>query len=87
MFGLAKCKETISAYTQALDTINRILVSNSSYKCAIVEKMKLQLCVQEWDQCLEVSQRALLLDSSCLEALRFQILELLCREGRYDEVN
>jgi tetratricopeptide repeat protein 21B len=87
MFGIAKCRETMSAYTQALDTVNRILVSNSSYKCAIVEKMKLQLCIQEWDQCLEVAQRALSLDPSCLEALRFQILEILCREGRYEEVS
>ncbi len=87
MFGLAKCKEAMSAYTQALDVVNRILVTNSNYKCAVIEKMKLQLCIQEWDQCLEVAQRALLIDSTCLEALRFQILELLCREGRYDDAS
>ena len=70
----------------ALDTINRFLVSNQKYLCAIIEKMKLQLISRDWDQCLEVAQRALSIDSSCLEAIRYQILELLCRDGRYTEV-
>ena len=87
MFGIAKCREALNGFTQALDIINRILVLNPNYLCAVIEKMKLLLSNQEWDQCLEVAQRALTIDDTCLEALRYQILELLCREGRYTEVN
>jgi hypothetical protein len=47
--------------------------------------MKLQLCSQDWDQCNEVSLRALSLDRECVEAFRYQILELLCRDGRYND--
>ena len=31
--------------------------------------------------------RAIMQDSSCLEAQRYLILHLLCREGNYDEVS
>lgn len=82
---MAKCREMLNSFSPALDIINRVLVTNPTYICAVIEKMKLQLSSQDWDQCLEVAQRALSIDSSCLEALRYQILELLCRDGRYKE--
>jgi hypothetical protein len=86
MFGIAKAKEAMNLFTPALDSINRLLVSNPNYICGIIEKMKLQLSTNDWDQCLEVAQRALSI-TSCVEAIRYQILELLCREGRYSEVS
>ena len=73
--------------SSALETINRFLVANPKYICAVIEKMKLQLISRDWDQCLEVAQRALTIDSICLEAIRYQILEILCRDGRYSEVS
>jgi tetratricopeptide repeat protein 21B len=84
-FGMAKCREMLNSFSPALDIVNRVLVANPTYICAIVEKMKLQLSSQDWDQCLEVAQRALSIDENCLEAHRYQILELLCRDGRYQE--
>lgn len=86
MFGISKCKELSNHFGQALDEVNRILIRQPNYICGVIEKMKLQLCSQDWDQCNEVSLRALSIDSQCLEAFRYQILELLCRDGRYTEV-
>jgi tetratricopeptide (TPR) repeat protein len=85
MLGMAKCKELINQFSQALECVNRILVKHPNLACIVVEKMKLQLCSQDWDQCNEVSLRALSIDSQCLEAFRYQILELLCRDGRYND--
>jgi hypothetical protein len=87
MLGAAKCKELTNQFSQALDCVNRILINNQKLVGIVVEKMKLQLCSQDWDQCNEVSLRALSLDVECLEAFRYQILELLCRDGRYNDVN
>jgi tetratricopeptide repeat protein 21B len=86
MFGIAKTKEALNMFTPALDSINRLLVSNPNYTCGIIEKLKLQLSTNDWDQCLEVAHRALSVDPNCVEAIRYQILELLCREGRYNDV-
>lgn len=85
MLGMSKSKELINQFSQALDCVNRILVNNPNLVGIVVEKMKLQLCSQDWDQCNEVSLRALSLDNECLEAFRYQILELLCRDGRYSD--
>ena len=86
MLGAAKCKELTNQFSQALDCVNRILINNQNLVGIVVEKMKLQLCSQDWDQCNEVSLRALSLDNECLEAFRYQILEFLCRDGRYNDV-
>lgn len=86
MLGTAKCKELLNQFSQALECVNRILVKLPNLVSVVVEKMKLQLCSQDWDQCNEVSMRALTIHSECLEAFRYQILELLCRDGRYNDV-
>ena len=36
---------------------------------------------------LSVRFRALALDESCLPALRFQIIHIMCRDGNYDDVS
>ena len=85
MLGKAKCKELTNQFSQALECVNGILVKHPNLACIVVEKMKLELCSQDWDRCNEVSLRALSIDSQCLEAFRYQILELLCRDGRYND--
>ena len=87
MLGMSKCKELLNQFSHALDCVNRILVKLPNLISIVIEKMKLQLCSQDWDQCNEVAMRALALDNQCLEAFRYQILELLCRDGRYNDVS
>lgn len=87
MLGSSKCKELMNQFSHALDSVNRILIVNPNIVGVVVEKMKLQLCSQDWDQCNEVAMRCLTLDNECLEAFRYQILELLCKDGRYNDVS
>lgn len=56
-FGYAKYREIRSNFSQALEYVNRILAVRSDYLPAILENMKLQLCMQDWEQCEDVAQR------------------------------
>ncbi|XP_060575597.1 tetratricopeptide repeat protein 21B-like isoform X3 [Ruditapes philippinarum] len=85
LFGKSKYYEAKHNYSGALESINQIIVHYSNFIPALVEKMRLQLCLQDWEATIETSQRALGVDMHCLEAMRYQALHLLCREGNYPE--
>eukprot|EP00057_Strongylocentrotus_purpuratus_P033961 XP_793431.3 PREDICTED: tetratricopeptide repeat protein 21B [Strongylocentrotus purpuratus] len=72
-------------YTGALDLINQAVVSYPGFMPALMEKMRLQLALQDWEQTVESAQRALVQEPNCIEALRLIILQILCREGNYEE--
>ncbi len=59
-FGYAKYREMRSNFSQALEYVNRILAIKSDYLPAVLENMKLQLCMQDWEQCEDVAQRLIL---------------------------
>ncbi|XP_012939708.1 tetratricopeptide repeat protein 21B isoform X2 [Aplysia californica] len=85
LFGKAKYFELRHNYSGALELINQVVVGQTNFLPAFVEKMKLQLALQDWDQTLEAAQRALDMDIHCLEAMEYQIVHTLCREGNYTE--
>ncbi|XP_038077972.1 tetratricopeptide repeat protein 21B-like isoform X2 [Patiria miniata] len=72
-------------YSGALDQINQAVVSYPGFMPALIEKMRLLMALQDWDQTVETAQRALSQQSSCLEAIRMEILHILCRDGKYEE--
>lgn len=85
LFGKSKYFEAKHNYSGALESVNQIIVQFNSFIPGLIEKMRMQLCLQDWEATLESSQRALALDLHCLEAMRYQALHLLCREGNYPE--
>ncbi|XP_063424970.1 tetratricopeptide repeat protein 21B-like [Mytilus trossulus] len=87
LFGKAKYYEMRHNFTGALDLVNQVIVNYPAFLPALVEKMRLQLALQDWDQSIETAQRALDQDMHCIEALRFQALYMLCREGNYSEAS
>ncbi|CAM4741593.1 unnamed protein product [Rotaria magnacalcarata] len=84
-FGYAKYREIRSNFSQALEYVNRVLATKSDYLPAVLENMKLQLCMQDWEQCEDVAQRAFRIDSNCVEAHKYHYLYLLCKEGNYTD--
>lgn len=44
-------------YLSALETVNQVIVNFPSFLPALVQKMKLQLALQDWDQAIEIVQR------------------------------
>ncbi|XP_065838597.1 tetratricopeptide repeat protein 21B-like [Oscarella lobularis] len=85
LLGKAKYFETKFNYSGALECVNKAVVSYPGLVPALVEKMKLQLCLQEWEQSVETAQRILGFDSHCIDAVRMLILHMLCQEGRHNE--
>ncbi|XP_070546763.1 tetratricopeptide repeat protein 21B-like [Ptychodera flava] len=85
LFGKARYFVIRHNYSGSLELINQAVVAYPGFMPALIEKMRLQLALQDWEQTMETSQRALAQDSHCAEAIRLQILHMLCREGSYDE--
>ena len=85
--GMAKFKEKNNRFSQAYEIANKILANNPNMIELFVEKMKLQLMHQDWDHFYSVTLQALCVDNECLEAYRYQILKLLCKDGLYDRVS
>ncbi|XP_078334495.1 tetratricopeptide repeat protein 21B-like isoform X4 [Crassostrea virginica] len=87
LLGKAKYLEMRHNFTGALEQINQLIVTYPGFMPALIEKMKLQLNLQDWDQAIETAQRALDGDLHCAEALKYQVIYLLSREGNYSEAS
>lgn len=86
VFGRAKYFENLGNFSRALEILNQAVVLFPNYTPALVEKMKMQLALQDWEQTLDSCQRALNQDKNCLEAYRFLILHSLCKESDFSQV-
>ncbi len=51
----------------------------------LVEKMKVELCLQDWEQADDTANRILAIEQRNVEAMRFKILQLMCRRGHVEE--
>ncbi|CAH3123731.1 unnamed protein product [Pocillopora meandrina] len=87
LLGKAKYLETKNNFSGALELINQAVVGYPDFIPALIEKMKLQLALQDWDQTLETAQRALNSNRNCIEAQRMVVLYTLCRDGKYNEAS
>jgi len=58
MFGKAQCAALQQNYSLALDLMNRAVVMVSNFLPAILEKMKLQLAMHDWEQVVDSAQRS-----------------------------
>ncbi|KAJ7369317.1 Tetratricopeptide repeat protein 21B, partial [Desmophyllum pertusum] len=81
----AKYLETKNNFSGALELINQAVVGYPDFIPALIEKMRLQLALQDWDQTLETAQRALNSNRNCIEAQRMIVMYTLCRDGKYSE--
>lgn len=57
LLGKAKHMEMRHNYSGALELVNQVIVAYSGFTPALIEKMKLQLALQDWDQTVETGQR------------------------------
>ncbi|XP_047136983.1 tetratricopeptide repeat protein 21B isoform X1 [Hydra vulgaris] len=72
-------------FTEALELVNQLIVIYPDFYPGLVEKMKIQLALQDWEQVLETSERVFILDSQNIEALHLVILELVSQKSNYNE--
>lgn len=57
LMGKAKYFQVCNAISSALDKINVAVVHFPTFLPALIEKMKLQLAAQDWEQAMDTSQR------------------------------
>ena len=68
IFGKSKYYELCGHFDEAIELLNQLIVVYQNFSPPLVEKMKVQLCLQDWDQADETANR---LENS------FKISELL----------
>jgi tetratricopeptide repeat protein 21B len=85
MFGKAKCCQQLNDFGGAMDMISKAVVMVSNSLPPVIEKMKIQLAMLDWEQTIDTANRAMGMKSSCLQARQYIILHLLCKEGNYTE--
>lgn len=57
LFGKAKLYENRSSYRDSMETLNLLVVAYPNFAAPLVEKMKINLAEQDWDQSLESANR------------------------------
>lgn len=85
LFGRSKCLEKDGNLGKALEILNQAVVIFPRFIPALVEKMKIQLSLKDWDQTLDSANRILSQEKHNIEAQRFLILYALCREGDHTQ--
>jgi len=58
MFGKARCALQQQNYGLALDLMNQAIVLVSDFLPAIIEKMRLQLAMNDWEQVVDTAHRS-----------------------------
>jgi tetratricopeptide repeat protein 21B len=87
VFGKVRFQELQNDFEGAIGLLNQLVVSFPTFTPPLVEKMKNQLALLDWEQAIETASRILAADPSCLEALKLKVLTLTCREGNYEEAS
>ncbi|CAH8848235.1 unnamed protein product [Trichobilharzia szidati] len=87
LMGKIKYFQVCKSFSSAMDVINIVIVNFPNYVPALIEKMRLQLVFQDWEQASDTAMRCLTVDPTCIEALKLQLLSSLCYEGNYVEAS
>ena len=88
MLGKARYYLSRHNFSHALDLLNQAVASYPGSVPALLDKMKVQLALQDWEQAMETAQRCLLTtqdQGGCVEATSLLVLELLVKDGSREE--
>ncbi|XP_068223465.1 tetratricopeptide repeat protein 21B-like [Palaemon carinicauda] len=85
LFGKAKHYENRGSYAEAMETLNLLVVAYPGFAAPLIEKMKVYLAEQNWDQCLDAANRVLQVEPHNIEAMKYRNLYTLCRQGNCED--
>ena len=57
LFGKAKYQEMRRNFSGALELVNQAVVIFPNYLPSLIEKMKLQLALRNWEECVDAARR------------------------------
>lgn len=85
LFGKAKYFEMCGDFDQANQTLSTLVVVYPKFTPPLIEKMKVELALQDWEQAEDTANRVLAIEPRNIEATKFKILQLICRKGHYED--
>lgn len=77
LIGKSRYLTLKSNFSNALDVISEAVVTFPKSTHALIEKVRLQIMLQEWENAMETCQRILTLEHDCIEAVSFYFSSLL----------
>ena len=84
ILGKIKVLEILKDYKNMVEYLNDLLVKAPRFVPGLVEKVKAQILIGNWDDIVESVQRVLLASNKNIEALRIWTFYALAREASYD---
>jgi len=84
LLGKVKASEKLKKFPVTIDAINEIIVMHPSFTLAHAEKAKVLMMITDWEQFLEVTQKALAQDDRNIFALQAYVFYLLAQDGNLE---
>ena len=85
IFGKAKYYTVCGQYEEAIELLNQLIVVYQNFAPPLIEKMKVQLSLQDWEQADETANRILSSEPRNIDGLKFKVLQTICRKGVYED--
>lgn len=79
--GLAKLKYLQKDFAEANILLDKMIVQHPKLEIPLIEKIKNELSLFNWDQVLEITNQILTTDEENFSALKYKILVTLCKKG------
>jgi len=86
MLGKVKVFEKVKKYDAAIQILSEACVCFPNFKPAVIEKAKIHIANNEWDQASDAIQQVMISDRNNIEALRIYVFYLMAREGDWELV-
>lgn len=61
-------------FSKAISLLNQLIANHGTFLPALIEKMKLQIALKNWDEAIETAQKTFIIDRHCIEAQRHLIV-------------
>jgi len=81
LMGMAYYHERKRKYGDAADTLTEAIAAHEWFLPALTEKARVLVLQGDWDQALEVAQRAIAAQPQCVDALVITAMAAIAREG------
>lgn len=87
LLGKAKVLEKMKKYDVGISVLSEACVLFPNFKPVFIEKAKLHIYNNEWDQAIDAVTSVYATDKTNIEALRIYVFYLMAREGDWEMVD
>lgn len=85
IIGISECFFKQKNFMESLNVVNKAVVQYTSSNLPLIQKLKIQFGMLDWDQSIKTATRILLNDSKNLYTRKLFIIILLCYSSNYED--